>query len=102
MKLTEAKLKRMIREAMTDDPAALARTRELYDMINQLRSEEEDLKMHMEQYVEQEIVYGGDASTARFDYEDDYPEKASRIRAIEMEIEDAFTEIENLGDLPYD
>ena len=58
-------------------------------MINQLRSEEEDLKMHMEQYVEQEMVYGGDASTARFDYEDDYPEKASRIRVIEMEIEDA-------------
>lgn len=92
----------ILQEMAGADSAAQTRTRKLYDTIKQLRSEEERLKMQMEEYVQQEIAYGGDESSARFDYQDEFPEEAARMREIEMTIEDAFDEIEELGDLPYD
>jgi len=101
MKITRRQLRRLIREA--HDPAALARTRELYDMINALSIELESLQADLESFIAQEMSYGySDPSTARYDYEDAYPDKMERMRYIEMTIEDAYSEIELLGDLPYD
>ena len=93
-------LERIILESY--DPVALARTRELYDMINEFQSELDIIQMELDEYIQREVAYGSDAMTARYDFMDENPEVNARARVLEMSIEDAYTEIESLGDLPYD